>query len=103
MNIVAVRRLFERRKRVMSQREVTIPTPHQFSWMGPMYHRLISLPEYPNLSLGERAEKLLEFYEEWESDPDMPHREMFSGTREERLEKMNRVIWFFEHEDRRSL
>jgi len=67
-----------------------------------MYQRLISLPEYPNLSSEERAKKLLEIYEEWESDPDVPHRERFSGTREERLKKMERVIFTFEHEDERS-
>jgi hypothetical protein len=88
-------------EKIMSQRQETIPIPHQYSWMNSMYHKLISLPEYPNLSPEGRAEKLLEFYEEWESAPHMPSRERFSGTHNERLEKMQRVIWFFEHQDRR--
>jgi hypothetical protein len=70
--------------------------------MGSMYNRLISLTEYPNLSPEERADKFLKFYEEWESDPDMPRQERFSGIREERLKKMKRVIWYFEQEDGHS-
>jgi hypothetical protein len=72
---------------------------HQFSWMGFMYKRLVDLREYENLTGATRAEKLLAMYEKWESQPNMPKRERFSGTREERLKKMQRVIWFFEHEE----
>ena len=71
---------------------------HQFSWMGSMYKRLILLPEYSMMDQEARAEKLLELYEEWEKDPDANHREMFSGDRKTRLEKMKRVIWYFENE-----
>jgi len=66
--------------------------------MGSMYKRLIDSPEYPSLGSRERAGRLLEMYEEWESQPNMPERQRFSGTREERLKKMERVIWTFEQE-----
>ena len=67
--------------------------------MGSMYKRLIDLSEYENLTAATRAESLLAMYEEWESEPNMPERERFSGTREERLKKMERVIWTFEQEE----
>lgn len=76
--------------------------PHQFAWMGYMYLKLISLSEYSELSEEMRAEKLLDMYEEWESAPNKPYRERFSGTRQERLKKMTKVIWYFEHEGQRS-
>jgi hypothetical protein len=82
----------------VQNQNISSPSRHQFSWMGFMYKRLIDLPEYEKLTAVTRAEKLLTMYEEWESEPNMPERERFSGTREERLKKMERVIWFFEHE-----
>jgi len=72
---------------------------HKFSWMGFMYKRLINLTDYPSLSSAARAEKLLALYEEWESEPNMARPKRFSGTRKERLERMERVIWTFEHEE----
>jgi hypothetical protein len=84
----------------MQNKNIRSPLTHKFSWMGYMYKRLINLPEYENLTAVERAEKLLAMYEEWESAPNMPERERFSGAREERLNKMERVIWTFEQEER---
>lgn len=82
----------------MQNQNISSPLRHQFSWMGFMYKSLIDLPEYKNLTVVTRAEKLLVMYEKWESQPNIPKRERFSGTREERLKKMERVLWFFEHE-----
>ena len=81
----------------MQNNNIRPPLRHQFWWMGSMYKKLIDLPEYETLTAVERAEKLLAMYEKWESPPNMPKRERFSGTREERLKKMERVIWFFEN------
>ena len=72
--------------------------PHQFYWMGAMYKRLISLPNYPNLSKEERVAALLEMYDEWESDPDFPRQKRIPGTHEEKLKTMERVILRFESE-----
>ena len=84
----------------MQNRNIRSPRTHKFSWMGSMYKRLITLPEYENLTVVARAENLLAMYEEWESAPNMPKRERFSGARAERLKKMERVLWTFEQEER---
>ena len=86
----------------MQNKNIRSPLTNKFSWMGYMYKRLINLPEYENFTAVECAEKLLAMYEEWESAPNMPKRERFSGAREERLKKMERVIWTFEQEERHT-
>jgi hypothetical protein len=83
----------------MQNQSIGDPLRHQFSWMGFMYKSLIDLPEYEDLTVEMRSEKLLIMYEKWESQPNIPKRQRFSGTREDRLKKMERVLWFFAHEN----
>ena len=82
----------------MSETGGNIPTPHQFQWMQSMYDGVSAAADWPQLSPEIRAERLLEKYQEWQADPDKPKRERFSGSKEEKLKHMERVILYFENQ-----
>lgn len=59
-----------------------------------MYDEVSATAEWPQLSPEVRAERLLEKYEEWQADPEKPKGERFSGSKDEKLKHMERVILY---------
>jgi hypothetical protein len=63
-----------------------------------VYDEISGAPDWPDLSPEARAERLLARYEQWYADADKPKADYFQGTREEKLEHMERVILYFENQ-----
>jgi len=72
---------------------------HTYSWMGFIYQKLISSPEWPALNKEKRAERFLEILEGLDEGINKDRWERMAGTREENLQKTKRIIWTFEGEE----
>jgi hypothetical protein len=72
---------------------------HTYSWMGFIYQRLISSPEWPTLNKEERAEGFLEILEGLDEGINKDRWQRMAGSREENLQKTKRIIGTFEIEE----